>query len=43
MSNIPNEATKIEVDGSTVDFFELANEHPTNCRSSFVPANLCRS
>ena len=26
MSNIPSEATKIEVDGSTVDFFELAKD-----------------
>ena len=26
MSNIPNEATKIEVEGSTVDFFELAKD-----------------
>lgn len=26
MSNIPSEATKIEVEGSTVDFFELAKD-----------------
>ena len=26
MSNIPSEATKIEVDGSTVDFFELVKD-----------------
>ena len=26
MSNIPNEAVKIEVEGSTVDFFELAKD-----------------
>ncbi len=26
MSNIPNEAKKIEVEGATVDFFELAKE-----------------
>ena len=26
MSNIPNEATKIEVEGATVDFFKLAKD-----------------